>query len=381
MATVVGILDRDSWSANTDNIVVADPSTKSLTWVPRDLWCPSFRDRINQAFKLGGIEGLLSALREFEIPCDHGLVLRRSATERIAASISIEMPVSEPLDFWYPLEPTRPLEEGQKVVSFRPPAERLEGERIHQWVGARKGLGRRTSDWHRMSRQQTLIRVLLAQQFDFASVISDKSLVQMSARDALAELACIDSSWRMLTFRSARGETIDGKMVLVKSRVSLGTPQLAVVVLAVGAPLEAVDAVRSALDQKTPVEVVVVNSGGGGMTQLLVRHGLEVPVIERQETLYVGAARNLGINATSAPYVAFLAADCRATTDWARRRIDAHRAGAPAVGSAIENANTRNPFSWASHFATWSRRMQLHIFATNIALIQWRVALPVGAFE
>jgi hypothetical protein len=33
VATVVGVLDRDHWQANTDNIVVADSTTKTLTWM------------------------------------------------------------------------------------------------------------------------------------------------------------------------------------------------------------------------------------------------------------------------------------------------------------------------------------------------------------
>lgn len=134
------------------------------------------------------------------------------------------------------------------------------------------------------------------------------------------------------------------------------SPQLAVVVLALGAPLEAVDAVQSVLDQKCRIELVVVNSGGGGMAQLLARHGLTVSVIECQERLYVGAARNIGIKATRAPYVAFLAADCMATTGWASCRIGAHHLGAPAVGSAVANPDPRSPIAWASHFVLWSRR-------------------------
>ena len=364
MATVVGILDRDSWSANTDNIVIANPLSKTLTWIPRDLWCPSLSDRINRVFALGGLERLLSALRELEFQCDYGLVLRRGATELALARVSVEVTVDEPLDFWYPLAPTRPLEEGQKIVSFRPPTERLEGERIHQWVGARKGVGRQTSDWHRMSCQQMFLRALLDQQFSFASIISNGSLVQMSAEDAVEELARIDSNWSMHSFKDARPKTIDGKMVLVKGKrrsslhcADAGAPQLAVIVLALGAPVVALDAVRSVLAQKPEVELVVVNSGGGGMPQLLASHGLNVPVIEYQERLNVGAARNIGIKATSAPYVAFLAADCMATPGWVGQRIEAHQIGAAAVGSAVMNSNPRNPISWAAHLATWPRRV------------------------
>jgi hypothetical protein len=95
-------------------------------------------------------------------------------------------------------------------------------------------------------------------------------------------------------------------MVLVKGREcvsldALDSPFLAVVVIALGAPVETVDAVRSLLKQKPLVEIVVVNSGGGGMAALLARHGIDVPVIEREEKLYAGAARNIGIRATPAP--------------------------------------------------------------------------------
>ena len=108
-ATVVGILDRDHWGANTDNIVVADPTTRTLTWIPRDLWCPSINHRINKAFAVGSLQGLVEALRVLGFPCYHCLVLRRSATERAAMRISVEVPVKREIHFWYPLHPTLPI--------------------------------------------------------------------------------------------------------------------------------------------------------------------------------------------------------------------------------------------------------------------------------
>jgi glycosyltransferase involved in cell wall biosynthesis len=128
-------------------------------------------------------------------------------------------------------------------------------------------------------------------------------------------------------------------------------------VIALGAPDETVDAVKSLLEQQPHVEIVVVNSGGGGMAALLARHGIDVPVIEHEHRLYAGAARNIGIKATRAPYVAFLASDCRATDGWARKRLAAHRTGIAAVGSAMENREPDNPIAWAAHLALWSRRM------------------------
>jgi GT2 family glycosyltransferase len=134
-------------------------------------------------------------------------------------------------------------------------------------------------------------------------------------------------------------------------------PELAAVVLALGAPASAIDAVRSLLDQDPPVEIVVVNSGGGGMAARLKQSGIEVPVIEREERLFAGAVRNLGITATRAPYVGFLASDCRAAPGWSHYRLRAHHAGRSAVASAVIPSNPRNPIAWASHLALFRRRL------------------------
>ncbi|HSN89152.1 MAG TPA: glycosyltransferase, partial [Thermoanaerobaculia bacterium] len=132
---------------------------------------------------------------------------------------------------------------------------------------------------------------------------------------------------------------------------------LACVVLGLGNPPELPAAVRSLLEQGEPVEVVVVNSGGGGAAASLSAVGLDVPVIEIPERLLPGAARNRGIAATRAPFVAFLAADCLAEPGWAAARLRAHRAGVPAVASAVTNPFRRNLAAWASYVVLFSRRM------------------------
>jgi hypothetical protein len=133
-------------------------------------------------------------------------------------------------------------------------------------------------------------------------------------------------------------------------------------VLAVGAPAELPAAVRSLLGQGEPVEVVVVSSGAagsaGGAAALLAAEGLEgVPVVERPELLLPGAARNLGISSTRAPFLAFLAADCWAEPGWVASRLRAHRAGAAAVASAVTNPFRANLSAWASYVALYPRRM------------------------
>ena len=137
----------------------------------------------------------------------------------------------------------------------------------------------------------------------------------------------------------------------------MNLPDLACAVLSLGSPPELLDAVRSLLAQSEPVEIVVVSSAGGGAASALAAAGLDVPVIERTERLFPGAARNLGIASTRAPYLAFLAADCWAEPGWAAARLRSHRAGAAAVASAVTNPYRRNLAAWASYVALFSRRM------------------------
>jgi glycosyltransferase involved in cell wall biosynthesis len=118
-----------------------------------------------------------------------------------------------------------------------------------------------------------------------------------------------------------------------------------------------IEAVRSLLTQDEPVEVVVVNSGGGSAAATLRRAGIEVPVIEPAERLNPGAVRNLGIDATRAPFVSFLAADCLAEPGWTAARLREHRAGALAVASAMTNAYPTNLWAWTEYLALFVRRM------------------------
>ncbi|MFO1185947.1 MAG: glycosyltransferase family A protein [Bauldia sp.] len=134
-------------------------------------------------------------------------------------------------------------------------------------------------------------------------------------------------------------------------------PDLAVVVLSVGAPAELVAAVKSVIAQGQPTELVVVNSGGGDARGLLVGEGIDVPVLERQERLFVGAARNIGIANTTARWIAFLAADCLAAPGWASERLRLHRDGAAMVASAVMPDRPDSLVCWADHLLRFARRL------------------------
>src|SRR6185295_6717832 len=135
------------------------------------------------------------------------------------------------------------------------------------------------------------------------------------------------------------------------------TPELACAVLSYRDEPFLADAVRSVLHQDVPVEVVVINSGGGDPASRLRSAALDVPVHSVRQRLYPGAARNLGIGLTRAPYLAFLAADCLATPGWATARLREHHAGAAAVASAMTNAYAGSTAAWAAHLLLHNRRL------------------------
>ncbi len=144
---------------------------------------------------------------------------------------------------------------------------------------------------------------------------------------------------------------------MVLSHAEPPPAELAVVVIAVGAPPELEQAVRSLVEQSVPLEIVVVNSGGGRPAEQLSAFGEQIRIVTHDELLWPGAARNVGVAETTAPYVAFLASDCLALAGWAENRIARHKRGAATVASALVNDRPRNVFATASHLSLFARRL------------------------
>jgi hypothetical protein len=130
---------------------------------------------------------------------------------------------------------------------------------------------------------------------------------------------------------------------------AINTPGICTIVIAHKCPSSLVDAVRSLVHQQAPGDVIVVNSGGGDARALLNAAGLSVTVVERQERLYPGGARNLGLAASTHRFVAFLASDCLAQPGWIAARLNAHQAGHRAVASALLCHRPRHPIAMAAH--------------------------------
>ncbi|MBJ6987262.1 MULTISPECIES: glycosyltransferase [unclassified Devosia] len=145
------------------------------------------------------------------------------------------------------------------------------------------------------------------------------------------------------------------------SPTNLHRADLAVVVIGFLAQPGLVAAVASLLRQDCAAEVVVVNSGGGGAGALLSEFSGRIRVIDIERPLRVGAARNIGIDATQAPYVGFLAGDCIARPGWVSARLQRHAKGSRAVASAIALPDLRNAPALAAHLLLFGLRSpQIH---------------------
>jgi hypothetical protein len=86
--------------------------------------------------------------------------------------------------------------------------------------------------------------------------------------------------------------------------VSGTAPELAVVALSVGSPPELRTAVESLKRQSVPVAIVVVNSGGGDPRAVLSGLDTDVGIVSESTLLWPGGARNRGLRATRAPWIA-----------------------------------------------------------------------------
>ncbi|CAB4913808.1 unannotated protein [freshwater metagenome] len=214
--TAVAILDRDSWDGDTDNLVVVDPDARLVLFIPRDLWCPQLGDRVNAAWRLGGAAGLKAALAEHGVTIDGGLCLRRSASVRFLERVSVTVPVDRPLVFRYPLAPEERLRDGAKLVRFDPPRELLEGERLHQWLGARSLPDRHGSDLSRIPRQVILLRRLVEEGAPFAEMLDNGELLRSWGDGVIDTLRGVGPDWTFEILGGVHDALIDGKMVLVR---------------------------------------------------------------------------------------------------------------------------------------------------------------------
>jgi len=231
--------------------------------------------------------------------------------------------------------------------------------------------------WHAKAVRRRLQEPLQAAEIHRAATTARAERAEARAADLAGWVRAVETSlaWRVASaatrlpgalriYRAVRGVAPalwrardEPAGAAPRTAAAAGHPELACVVISHRGQREVVAAVRSLAGQEPACEIVVVNSEGENPEPLLRAAGLSAPVLHRETRLLPGGARNLGVAATSAPYVAFLAADCLAEPGWVRARTARHRAGAALVASAIVNADPRSASALASHLVLFSRRM------------------------
>lgn len=163
---------------------------------------------------------------------------------------------------------------------------------------------------------------------------------------APARFAREDALWRRWIAHDA--ELYEGNAV--------GQGSLAIVVISLGAPPELADAVGSILDDGQDHEIVVVNSGGGDVLGRLAAWRDRLRIVTTQTRLFAGAARNVGIDASVAPYVAFLASDCTDVPGGMTARLALHRAGSRAVSGFVLPTDAASACQNAASFLLHANR-------------------------
>jgi glycosyltransferase involved in cell wall biosynthesis len=100
------------------------------------------------------------------------------------------------------------------------------------------------------------------------------------------------------------------------------------------------DCLRSVLDQSAafPYEVIVVDSSTDTTAQIISREFPVVHLIHRDRKTSPAEARNLGIEQSRSPIVAFIDADCVADPSWMEALVSAHEGRHPAIGGSISLA-------------------------------------------
>lgn len=184
----------------------------------------------------------------------------------------------------------------------------------------------------------------------------DQAVTVLDQADALAPgclfAANIRAQLPTLPYRFRRDDAMWRRWIPADAELhegrDVGRGSLAVVVISLGAPPELAAAVASVLADEEAHEVVVVNSGGGDVLARLADYRDRLRIVTTPTRLFAGACRNIGIDASVAPYVTFLAADCTAAPGSLKARLEHHRAGSRAVSGFVLPADAGSVFQNAA---------------------------------
>lgn len=199
---IIAVMDRNSWKARTDIIILVILQKKKLLWIPRDLYIDDLKNRINTAYSKGGKNLLIKCLqKKLNIIIKNCICVLPKAIEEIFSKIgSIIVPVNFDRSFYYPLHRHEDIENGRKIISFYMPSEKLEGERFHEWIGARYALnpvGPFGSDLDRIYRQQILVKECIKNKINRMDFNITKNYIKDLDENIINFIKIIDESWKI----------------------------------------------------------------------------------------------------------------------------------------------------------------------------------------
>lgn len=163
---------------------------------------------------------------------------------------------------------------------------------------------------------------------------------------ATDDLTAPDAYWRQFAPPDAT----------IREGANVAHSDLATIVLGFRNQPGLLSAVHSLLAQDAATEIIVVNSGGGDVASSLAPVLARIRLITTDTPLYVGAARNIGVEASRAPFLAFLAGDCIARPGWVSGRLNLHRAGAQSVSTAVVGEEGSGLIALAANRLRYSTR-------------------------
>jgi hypothetical protein len=197
------IMDRNSWKARTDVIIICNPVKKNIYWLPRDLYCKRISNRLNTAYHKGKDTLVIECLKDLGINVKYCIcILPNLINENIIRLGEITVPIAITRHFYYPLHRHTNIEDGKRLIKFTAPNEILAGDRIHEYIGARYAadsqlISKHFPDFDRIRRQQNLLKQLLLKKCIFH--YEDEKNIQGIKDSVIQILRSVDESWKIET--------------------------------------------------------------------------------------------------------------------------------------------------------------------------------------
>jgi polyisoprenyl-teichoic acid--peptidoglycan teichoic acid transferase len=172
----------------TDTIIFIslNPLTKDtvLLSVPRDLWVPSLRAKINTAYHYGGLPSAKTAVAEIlGQPVDYAVALDFAGFTQaidLVGGINIDVPQTFD-DFQYPIpgQEDAPLTQRYEQLHFDAGLQHMTGDRALKYVRSRNAASEAGTDFARSHRQQQVLSALKDKIFSSQTLFNPARLIEL----------------------------------------------------------------------------------------------------------------------------------------------------------------------------------------------------------